>query len=73
MSSITQNVICGICKRLIVFDVPKAKHTSKLNMFVTNSCIWSDKGVLQYMRYINGITYPVCFNLRLEKHILLKN
>ena len=64
MSSKKQHIICGICKRLIVFDVPTAKKKLTMELFVTNSCIWSDKGALQYIRYINGITHSICANLQ---------
>ena len=64
MSSKKQHIICGICKKLIVFDVPKSKNTLTMKLFVTNSCIWSDKGALQYIRYINGVTQRICFSLQ---------
>ena len=59
--SIKQHIICGICKKLIVFEVPKNKKTLTTKLFVTKSCIWSDKGAIKYIRYINGITQSLCF------------
>jgi len=70
MYSKKQHIICGICKRLIVFEVPKSKKTLTMELFVTNSCIWSDKGAVQYIRYINGITQSICVNLQYSQ---LKN
>lgn len=60
-SSKKQHIICGICKKLIVFEVPKTKNTLTMKLFVTRACIWSDKGAVQYIRYINGITQRLCF------------
>lgn len=55
-----QHIICSICKKLIVFEVPKNKKSLSTKLHVTNSCIWSDNGALKYIRYINGITQKLC-------------
>jgi hypothetical protein len=66
MSSSKQHIICGICKKLIVFEVPKNKKTLTMKLFVTDSCIWSDKGALKYIRYINGVSqHLLCMTTKL--------
>lgn len=61
MTATKQSIICGICKRLITFEVPKNKKPLTMKLFVTKKCIWSDNGAIQYIRYIKGITSPPCF------------
>lgn len=61
MTTTKQHIICGICKKLIVFDIPANKNTLTMKLFFTKACIWSDKGAINYIRYINGITQSICF------------
>lgn len=60
MSGKTQRIICAICKKLITFQVPKDKRTLTMNIFVSNACIWSENGMLNYIRYINGVHRQIC-------------
>lgn len=60
MSPTKQHIICGVCKKLFVFDVPKNKKPLTMKVFVAMACVWSDKGALKYIRYINGLTRPLC-------------
>jgi hypothetical protein len=55
-----QHIICGICKKLVVFQIPRDKQTLANKLFVINACIWSDKGALKYIRYINASIQLTC-------------
>jgi hypothetical protein len=60
MTHIKQHIICGICKKLITFEIPKHKKSLDNTLFITKKCIWADSGMIQYIRYINGFTNRPC-------------
>lgn len=60
MAPTKQHIICSVCKKLFVFEVAKNKKPLIMKVFITRACVWSDKGALKYIRYINGLSQPAC-------------